>query len=409
MSYGEAVLFPTAGEILVVQPAIKIGRSGDQRRRQNTLMRIIAHLDMDAFFASVEERDNPRLRGLPIVVGADPKEGKGRGVVSTANYPARKYGIHSAMPISRAWRLSEAAKRRGNPPAVFLPVNIDRYAEVSEHIMQIVKSKVPLVEEAGIDEAYLDLTFAGSFQKAREICEGIKAEIKAKELLTASVGIGPNKLISKIASGQQKPDGLTMITPQKAEAFLEPLPIREIPGIGPKTEMLLRGKGVKVVRDLKKVSRKSLQETLGKRGAELYEKVRGRNETPVVEEYEVKSIGEQTTFPEDTNDPDFIAEQLRGLCRDVFARFRESGFGGFRTVAFTVRFADFETKTRCHSVREPITTSELLESETFKLLPPFLDARENPHNKKIRLVGVRVEKLTQGGKKVASSTIGHDK
>lgn len=354
---------------------------------------------MDAFFASVEERDNPRLRGLPIVVGADPKEGKGRGVVSAANYQAREYGIHSAMPISRAWRLSETAKHRGKPPAVFLRVNIHRYAEVSERIMQILRSSVPLVEEAGIDEAYLDLSFAGSFKKATEICQSIKKEIKAKELLTASVGIGSNKLIAKIASGQQKPDGLTVVTPKMTEAFLEPLAIRRIPGIGPKTEILLKGKGAKVVRDLRKFTRKALREALGKRGSDLYEKVRGRNETSVVEEYEVKSIGEQETFPEDTNDPDFVSEQLRWLCRDVFVRFRESGFGGFRTVAITVRFADFETKTRCHTVREPIATNERLESEAFKLLLPFLDRRENPQNKKIRLVGVRVEKLIQDGEK----------
>jgi DNA polymerase IV (DinB-like DNA polymerase) len=350
---------------------------------------------MDAFFASVEERDNPRLRGLPIVVGADPKEGKGRGVVSTANYRAREYGIHSAMPISRAWRLSEAAKHRGNLSAVFLRVNIHRYAEVSERIMQILRSHVPLVEEAGIDEAYMDLSFAGSFKKATEICDSIKKEIKAKEQLTASVGIGPNKLIAKIASGQQKPDGLTVVTPKKVEAFLEPLAIREIPGIGPKTGKLLDEKGARVVRDVRKFTRKELREALGKRGSRLYENVRGRNETPVVEEYEIKSIGEQRTFSEDTKDPDFVSEQLRMLCRDVFVRFCESGFGGFRTVAITVRFADFETKTRCRTVREPITTNELLESEAFKLFLPFLDARENPRNKKIRLVGVRVEKLIQ--------------
>jgi DNA polymerase IV (archaeal DinB-like DNA polymerase) len=358
-------------------------------------MRIIALFDMDAFFASIEERDNPLFRGLPIVVGADPKEGKGRGVVSTANYQARKYGIHSAMPISRAWRLSEKAKHRGNPPAVFLPVNIEHYAEVSARIMQILRRSAPLVEEAGIDEAYLDLSFARSFKKAREICEKIKQEIKASEQLTASVGIGPNKLIAKIASAQQKPDGLTVVTPKQAETFLAPLPIREIPGIGPKTEMLLKGKGVKAVRDLRKLTRKALQEALGKRGSELYEKVRARNETPIVQEYEVKSIGEQTTFPEDTNDPNFVSEQLRELCRDVFARLHESGFGGFRTVTITVRFADFETKTRSHTVQEPIATNEFLESEAIKLFLPFLGARENPRNKKFRLVGVSVGKLIQ--------------
>jgi len=181
---------------------------------------IIGHLDLDAFFAAVEERDRPELRGQPLVVGADPEGGRGRGVVSTANYAARRYGIHSAMPISRAWKLSEAARRRGEPPVVFVPPRLSRYAEVSARVMAIVRRHVPLVEEAGIDEAYLDLSFAGNFAAAREICRTIKEQIKAEEHLTASIGVGPNKLIAKIASDFQKPDGLTVVTPEEAEAFL---------------------------------------------------------------------------------------------------------------------------------------------------------------------------------------------
>jgi DNA polymerase IV (DinB-like DNA polymerase) len=348
---------------------------------------------MDAFFAAIEERDNPQLRGLPVVVGADPRGGKGRGVVSTANYRAREYGIQSAMPISRAWRLSEAARRRGKAPAVFLRVNWRRYAEDSDRIMELLRRRVPLVEEASIDEAYMDLTFTGSLEKAKELCETIKKEIRESEQLTASIGIGPNKLIAKIASGAQKPDGLTVVPEGDAAGFLVNLPIRVIPGIGPKTEMLLRERGVKIVRDLRKFTRGELQSLLGKWGVDLYEKVRGRDESPVVEECEAKSIGEQETFLEDTAAPAFVSERLRALCQNVFERFRESGFGGFRTVAITVRFADFETKTRSHTLREAARSKEVLEWEAFQLFQPFLDVRENPKHKKLRLVGVRIEKL----------------
>lgn len=160
-------------------------------------MRIIAHLDMDAFFAAIEERDNPQFYGMPIAVGADPKSGQGRGVVATANYKAREYGIHSALPISKAWQYSEAARRRGKPPVIFLPANFERYTEASEHIMAIIRAHAPLVEQASVDEAYFDISFFGSYAKAEKICRAIKGEIKEKEKVTASVGIGPNKLIAK--------------------------------------------------------------------------------------------------------------------------------------------------------------------------------------------------------------------
>src|SRR5438094_6142232 len=232
-------------------------------------MRIVAHIDMDAFYAAVEERDTPRFRGLPSAVGADPEGGKGRGVVSTANYKAREYGIHSAMPISTAWWLSEAARRQGKPPVVFLSVDMKKYAEVSQRVMAIIRGLAPVVEDAGIDEAYADLSFAGSYEKAEAVCRDIKQAIRDRERLTASVGIGPNKLIAKIASNEKKPDGLTVVHEREAEAFLEPLPVRKIPGIGPKTEAELAKQGVRLVRDLKRFSREELQERFGKRGAEV--------------------------------------------------------------------------------------------------------------------------------------------
>ncbi|KKW45391.1 MAG: hypothetical protein A3A43_03580 [Candidatus Liptonbacteria bacterium RIFCSPLOWO2_01_FULL_56_20] len=361
----------------------------------NKTMRIVAHLDMDAFFAAIEERDNPRFKGLPIVVGADPKSGAGRGVVSTANYKAREYGIHSAMPISTAWRLSEEARRKGGPAAVFMGVGMRRYGEVSGRVMAILRIHVPIVEEASVDEAYLDVSFTGSYEKAEALAKKIKQSISDKERLTASVGIGPNKLIAKIASGRHKPDGLTVVRGDEAEAFLAPLPIREIPGIGPKTEELFLKLGVRLVQDLKKYSKDEMREMLGKWGADLYEKVRGRDASPLVEEWEAKSIGEQETFEQDTKDLHFVTERLQALARTVVKRLGAGGFKTFRTVVLTVRFSDFETKTRSRTLETPTDSYETLEFETMKLLLPFFDKRENPRKKLIRLIGVRVEKLSK--------------
>jgi DNA polymerase IV (DinB-like DNA polymerase) len=356
-------------------------------------MRIIGHLDMDAFFAAIEERDHPELKGRPLVVGADPEGGRGRGVVSTANYPARVYGIHSAMPISTAWKLAEAARRRGLPATVFTRGNYSRYREVSDRIMAILQRHAPVVEAAGIDEAYFDLSFTDAYENAAELARQIKAEILAKEKLTASVGIGPNKLIAKIASDFRKPDGLTVVTQEEAEAFLAPMAVRKIPGIGPKTEKYLARIGIKTVQDLKRFSPAELEERFGTWGPALYERIRGRHDSPLVTEWEPKSVGEQETFGKDTKHLEFIFLRLWALCQEVHRRFTAGGFQTYRTVVVTVRFADFSTFTRSHTLREPSATVRTLIFEAMKLLMPFLDRRENPKHKLIRLIGVRVEKL----------------
>jgi DNA polymerase IV (DinB-like DNA polymerase) len=355
--------------------------------------RIIAHLDMDAFFAAVEERERPELKGLPIAVGADPMDGQGRGVVATANYPARVYGLHSAMPITQAWRRSEWARRQGKPAVVFLRPNFVQYRETSVRIRAIVERHASTIEQAGIDEMYIDLSAAGSYARAKEIALAIKRDIAAQERLTASVGIGPNKLIAKIASDAQKPDGLTVVEDIDAEAFVAPLSVRKIPGIGPKTEAALRAQGISVVRDLKRFSKAELVERFGKWGYALYDRLRGRDEGPVQESDEVKSIGEQETFLRDTLDSQVLMEHLKVMARDVLARLSEAGYSSFRTVVITVRFADFETKSRAHTLREPTNLLKQLEAEALKLFLPFLDRRENPQRKLIRLIGVRVEKL----------------
>jgi len=358
------------------------------------MKRIIAHLDMDAFFAAVEERDNPRIKGKPIVVGSDPMYGQGRGVVSTANYKAREYGIRSAVPISKAWQLSQMAKAQGKPEVVFLDVDFKKYEKASAEIMQIIQKYSPLIEQASIDEAYFDLTQLKTFSKAKKICQEIKKEIKNKQKLTASVGLGPNKLIAKIASDMQKPDGLTMVLPEEAEDFLEPLSIRKIPGIGPQTEKIFWKMGVRTVKELKAISFDIMTNTLGKWGMDLFSKIRGQDDSPLIEEREVKSVGEQETFPKDTLDFKIIFSHLNNLCADVFARFQENGFRKFKTVVITVRFSGFETKTKSHTLPSEARDLKTLKNETLKLMLPFLDRRQNPSQKLIRLIGVRVEKLS---------------
>ncbi|MCX6765357.1 MAG: DNA polymerase IV [Candidatus Moranbacteria bacterium] len=357
------------------------------------MKRIIAHLDMDAFFAAIEERDHPRLRRLPIVVGADPKEGKGRGVVSTANYKAREYGILSALPISTAWRFSQKAKREGKPEAVFLPVDFHRYGEVSDRIMEIIREYSSHVEQSSIDEAYLDLSFVKTYPKARAIAQKIKNEIRKKEKLTASIGIGSNKLIAKIASDFKKPDGLTVINEKEIEKLLAPLSVRKIPGIGPKAEQILAKISVKTIRNLRKLPRAKIHDLFGKWGNEMYERARGHDESPIEEEWETKSIGEQETFNQDTLNSSFVIGKLEKICKSVLKNLPREGFQKFRTVVVTIRFSDFETKSRSHTLAEPTNSLSKLKFEAIKLLMPFLDHRENPRRKLIRLVGVRVEKL----------------
>ena len=363
---------------------------------------------MDAFFASIEERDNPRFAGQPIVVGADPRGGAGRGVVSTANYAARVYGIRSALPISKAWQFSEAARRRGLPPAIFTSVNMKKYGEVSRRVMEILRAHAAIVEEASVDEAYFDLSFVADenandlYARAAEIARALKDEIKMKEKLTASVGIGPNKLIAKIASDAQKPDGLTVVRAEAAENFLAPLSVRKIPGVGPKAEERFKKLGIATVAQARELSMEELREMMGKWGTALYERLRARDETSLVEEYEAKSVGEQETFERDTRDPAFLQERVRKIARGVHARFiREAGrdigtpghFSTFRTITLTVRFADFSTKNRSVTLAAPDARMETIEFQAIRLFMPFLDQRENPGRKAIRLLGVRVEKL----------------
>jgi DNA polymerase IV (DinB-like DNA polymerase) len=356
-------------------------------------VRIIAHVDMDAFYASVEARYTPALRDRPLVVGADPKEGRGRGVVTAASYAARRYGIRSALPISRAWRLAEAARRRGEPEVVFVRGNRKLYVEVSERIMAILATRADAFEEASIDEAYLDLSSLDGFDAAADRAREIKREIAEREGLTCSVGLGPNKLVAKIASDARKPDGLMAVTPADVQAFLDPLPIRVIPGIGPKTEAVLHERSIRTIADLRGIELDRLVEWFGRWGQDMHAKARGLSDSPVSNEWEPKSVGEQETFAVDTLDAAFVLERVRALAGEVFTRFERQGFRAFRTVTITVRFSNFRTLTRSHTPPEAMTSEAALYAVAERLLLPFLDHRENPRQTKLRLIGVRVEKL----------------
>jgi DNA polymerase IV (archaeal DinB-like DNA polymerase) len=360
-------------------------------------MRIIVHVDMDAFYAAVEERLNPALRDLPVVVGAEPKQGAGRGVVTTANYVARKFGIRSALPISRAWRLAEAACRRGEPATIFLQPNMSLYREVSGRIMQILQRYADVFEEASIDEAYLDVSSLEGFAAARDRMLGLKGEIRDREGLGCSIGIGPNRLVAKIASGRYKPDGLTVVEPEQVAAFLAPLSIRVIPGIGPKSEQFLRERSFRTVDDLRRLPESKLVEWFGKWGRRLFEKVRGIDDSEVSNEWTRKSLGEQETFEQDTRDQAAVIERLDRMAERIIAKLKEKEFKGFRTATVTVRFGDFQTSSRSRTVKDGVRMDEdalsRLREAALALIAPFFDARENPRAKAFRLIGLRVEKL----------------
>lgn len=354
-------------------------------------MRIVLHIDMDAFFASVEERDKPRLRGLPIVVGSDPAGGKGRGVVATANYAARKYGIKSAMPISRAWDLSQQAKKAGKPEVVFMEGSFRRYGEASREIFAYIATKGFAFEAASVDECYLEL-HDSDFETGEKLACEIQDHVQEKFGLSCSIGVGPNKLISKIAAGMKKPHGLTVVREEEVQNFLDPLPVRELLGIGPKTGAQLEKFNIKSVKELRAKSKEALVETFGKWGAGMYRSARGLDDSPVQPGHEAKTIGAETTFDKDTLDPSEILGTFRALCEEV-GRYVKRDSKKFKTVSIVVRFSDFTTTTRAHTIPQPSDDVKVLEREGVRLLLPFLDSRENPKHLKLRLIGIRAEKF----------------
>jgi DNA polymerase-4 len=331
---------------------------------------------MDAFFAAVELLRRPELRGKPVVIGGrgDPTR---RGVVSTATYEARAFGIRSAMPLRTAHKLC--------PQAVFLPVDFEAYQRYSEKFKAVMRSVSPLLEDRGIDEAFLDIT--GIDRPSADIAREIKARIRAETGLTCSIGIAPNKLLAKMASELDKPDGLTILTERDVESRIWPLGVRKLPGIGPKTEVRLAAIGVRTIGELAALPLERLVEELGRSyGAYLYEAARGIDEDPIVTHWEPKSRSRETTFQEDVGDWQEIARTLAALAREVAEDLREEGYCG-RTIGIKVRFADFETHTRVKTLPEPTASETAIRKAAFECLGRLkLDRR-------VRLVGVRVGEL----------------
>jgi DNA polymerase IV (DinB-like DNA polymerase) len=341
--------------------------------------RIIIHLDMDHFFTAIEERENPKLKGKPVVVGADPKEGQARGVVSTCNYEARKFGIGSGMPISRAYKLC--------PDAEFLPVNMKLYVSVSEKVMDLIREYSDKHEQVSVDEMFLDVTHkVKSYEGAIILVKKIKRELKQKEKLTCSVGIGPNKLIAKIASDIQKPDGLTVVKPEKVMSFLGVLKVRKLWGVGVKTEERLHAIKTFTVRDLRKWKARDLVEKFGSFGYSLHDMARGIDYGEVEESEGVKSIRRERTYQKDTKDKKEIFKMIDKLSKEVYDEVKDYDLK-FRTVTIRVRYEDFETHTGSKTLKFP--TDKLIEiKKTAKILMErFLG------KKKIRLVGVGVSNL----------------
>jgi DNA polymerase IV (DinB-like DNA polymerase) len=343
-------------------------------------MRVILHVDLDAFFPSVEVRERPEFKGKPVVVGADPKEGRGRGVVSSASYEARKFGIKSAMPISRAWKLC--------PNCVYLRPHFDLYIPASNSIMKILRSHADKFEQGGIDEAYLDISSqVKDFEEAREFAKQLMEEVLEKERLTCSVGVAPNKLVAKIASDFKKPFGLTVVKEEDVKEFLFLLDVRKIPGVGPKTERILKESNIETISDLASAKPEMLTRLFGVWGVRLHEFANGIDSSEVVEEYETKSIGRDTTFEKDADDEARILQVLDELAEEVHEDVIANGFK-FKTITVRVRYQHFDTHTRSKSLLFPTNDLNILRNNAKRLIAPFLRG-----NKKIRLIGVRVSNL----------------
>lgn len=356
-------------------------------------MRIVAHLDMDAFFSAIEERDNLRFRNRPIVVGSDPQDGCGRGVVSTANYKARKYGIHSALPISLAWEYSQRAIRQGKEAVLFLGVDMERYEQVSLNIRKIVESFGYTFEQASVDEFYIDCTKCNSYKNAEELLKKIKKTILNKERLSCSVGIGPNKLVAKISSDIKKPNGFTVVQKEEVGSFLFLMSVSKIPGIGPKSVEALQKLNINTVGELQMASSEILEKKFGKSGIQMYEKSHGIDNEEVMEFHEIKSIGSQETFSSDTRDAKEIVSMVGKLISLTYERFLDSSFTSFSRVSISVRFSDFTTIQRSKTLSIPMSKKADLEFLALQMFSSFLDSRENKKRKAIRLMGIRLEKL----------------
>ncbi len=340
---------------------------------------MILHVDMDAFYASVEERDQPALRGKAVIVGGPTAN---RGVVSAANYEARKFGVHSAMPMATATRLC--------PQAVVLPVRMAHYAQTSRQIREIFERFTPLVEPLSLDEAFLDVRGSlGLFGSSLDIGRRIKHEIRTELGLVASVGVAPNKFLAKIASDLEKPDGLVVVDPERVAAFLDPLPVGRIWGVGKVSGHALERRGIHTIGQLRVWPRDELERTFGQAGEHYWKLAHGIDDRAVIPDRQAKSISNETTFAQDIRDPDALRTWTLELSDQVAWRLRQSELKG-RTVELKVRFHDFRTIARSTTLPEPTDMTQEVRDAALELL-----ARLPGPLAPVRLLGVGVTNFRQ--------------
>jgi DNA polymerase IV len=333
---------------------------------------------MDAFFASIEQVDDPSLKGKPVIVG-----NSARGVVCAASYEARKYGVHSALPVVTA--------RRRCPQGVFLPVRGSRYREVSRQVMEVLDQLSPLVEKASVDEAYVDLTGTELLHGApRELALRVKGQILDRTGLTCSIGIAPNKLLAKIGSDWNKPDGMTIIEEEEVQGFMNGVAVGKLPGVGKRTEEVLRRFGIKMAGDILRYPESFWESSLGVHGLSLLRKARGQDDSPVVVEHDPKSCGVENTFAEDTWDPAVLEQWVARQAERVGRTLRSEGVQG-RTVTLKLKYHDFQAITRRMTLAKPTDLTEIIRDCALTLL------RQTGLPKKVRLIGVSVSGFSKGG------------
>lgn len=348
-------------------------------------MRRIMHIDLDAFFVSVEQRDNPRLRGKPVVVGGRPK---GRGVVASASYEARAFGIRAGMPLTRASRLC--------PQAIFIEGSFQKYRDASAGFMNILADFSPFLEPVGLDEAYLDVTgFESIHGSIREMAVKIKQRIKKELGLSASVGIASSKVVAKVASELSKPDGLIEVGIGEEASFLAPLGVGKLPGVGKKTEQKLNALGITTIGELSLVPIDALKSHFGASGEVLYWYARGIDNSRVEPPAPAKQISRETTFPEDTRDKALLGATLRYLGERVGAELREENKQA-RTITLKLRFSDFTTITRRHTQTKPFDSDQAIFTNGVRLLNMVLAGEKRA----VRLIGIGVSGLLEGGKQL---------
>jgi len=336
------------------------------------------HIDMDAFFAAVEQRDHPELKGKPVIVGGNPQS---RSVVSTCSYEARKFGIHSAMPTAQAKRLC--------PDGIFLYPNFEKYSAASRSVMSIFHTYTPLVEQVSLDEAYLDVTENKlKLEDPVKLAALIKQHIFAVTKLTASAGVAPAMFLAKIASDMKKPDGLTVVYPGQVLEFLKDLPVRKIPGVGPRTEEILHGVKINTCGDIWGVKPQELTAKLGKWGLELFHKARGEETREVNPHWERTQLSAEETFPKDVTDMPWLKRKLAGLAEHVFYDLKQEGRTG-RTVVLKVKYHDFEQITRSKTLAAPPQDWHALHEIACDLLKKKTLAGRKP----VRLLGLGISGL----------------